>query len=62
MCGGLRQGVLLWGVRVWSYIVSNLGGEQWPRKKIVEVELDVDMIVVECIVQVGVVRHSILVL
>jgi hypothetical protein len=42
--------------------VSNLGGEQWPRKKIVEVELDVDMIVVECIVQVGVVRHSILVL
>jgi len=33
--------------------VSNLGGEQWPRKNVVEVELDVDMIVGACIVQVG---------
>jgi hypothetical protein len=32
--------------------VSNLGGEQLPRKKILEVELDVDMIVGACIVQV----------
>jgi hypothetical protein len=40
-------------VRAWSYIASNLGGEHLPRKKVMEVELDVDMIVARALFRLG---------